>query len=142
MRLSRLKTLIETHGADPARWPAALRRDAEALLARSAEACAVLGEAQRFEDVLDDWQPVPPAIDAAGLAARIAATPQPRPAPSADRQRDWRISIGWSRFAGLATACAVGFVLGWTGLVGSAHLPDADDHDPGGSLFAAERPIW
>ncbi|MGE0746183.1 MAG: hypothetical protein AB7K86_13085 [Rhodospirillales bacterium] len=139
MRLSHLETLIGAHGGDPARWPADARAAAGALLARSAEARALLADARALDRALAAWQPAPPAIDAAALAARATAAAQPRPAAAG---RDWRIAIGWPRIAGLATACAVGFVLGWSGLVGGGPPADHGDGDGGTSLLAVERPIW
>lgn len=139
MRLSQLKTLIGAYGGEPARWPAGLRAEAGALLARSDEARAMLADARALDRTLAAWQPAPPAVDPAALAARATAAPQPR--PSAATGRDWRIAIGWPRFAGLATACALGFVLGWSGLVGGGHVGDHGDGD-GALLLAVERPLW
>ncbi len=119
--LARFEGLLDAYGAEPRRWPADRRAAAEALLARSSDARALLAAARRL-DALLDTAPAEPAP--AHLIGRVlAAAPQPRP-----RRDGW--FAGWLKpAAGIAFAAVLGLGLG--GLVspfGSAgsELADAD----------------
>lgn len=82
LTLKRFKALTDSYGADPERWPEAMRLDAEALLRASAEARRVLAQARALDEAIDAsstreealrW---PPGQDEAALArlrARVAA---------------------------------------------------------------------
>jgi len=145
MKLSRFHRLIETHGADPQRWPAELRADAVALVASSPEARALLATARSLDDALAGWQPAPPAIDAAGLAARLAEAPQDaklRTAP--DPGAAWSLTIGWQKMAGLATVGLAGLVVGWTGIATEmTGLPGFDDaFELGAAFLTMDGPLW
>ncbi len=119
--LAQFEALLDAYGAEPRRWPAERRAEAEALLARSAEARALHEGAARL-DALIDTAAVEPAP--AHLIGRvIAAAPRPQA-----RRNGW--FAGWLKpAAGLAFAAVLGLALG--GIVspfdtGSGELADAD----------------
>jgi hypothetical protein len=113
MQLDRFRALLEAYGAEPRRWPPGERVRAEEVLARSAEARALLAEAAAFDALLDEAaRPVTPASDAEALIARITATPQMQLGGHSRSQR----SV-WVKAAGLAAAALIGFVVSWTQLV-------------------------
>ena len=68
---SDFENLLDSQGADPARWPAAERTRANALLQASPQAQALLAEAQRLGETLD--QAFPPMPAPAALESRILA---------------------------------------------------------------------
>jgi hypothetical protein len=75
MTPERLRTIIDSYGADPARWPAAEREAAQALLATSGTDAALRGlhaEAVRLDAALSalPLPPLPLAAPAATLLAR------------------------------------------------------------------------
>ncbi|WP_343868589.1 hypothetical protein [Caenispirillum bisanense] len=108
MTPDRFAALVAAHGADPARWPAAERGAALALLDASAAARSVAARERALEAALAALPPpVPPS---AALAARLGAL-----APDNDLRGLWReiaaLFGGW-RLAGTAlAACAVAGVL-------------------------------
>jgi hypothetical protein len=121
MMIWRFRRLIAAYGADPARWPPGQRAGAEALLAGSPTARALLAEAQAFDSLLMA-DPTPPADEqlAAAIIARATAAPQERaPAIAAGRAiaLDWSLSRLWPQAVGLAAAAVLGFVIGWTDLL-------------------------
>ncbi len=63
MSRQRLAEIVAAFGAAPARWPAAEREAAEALMARSADARALVAEARELDVLLD-------------MAPDFAATPE------------------------------------------------------------------
>lgn len=63
MTLARFETLLEAYGGSISRWPMADTAQAAVLLSNSAEARAMLGEAQALDRVLD----TPATADAARL---------------------------------------------------------------------------
>lgn len=77
MTLERLTRIVDAWGADPARWPDAEREEALALVARSAEARALVAAAARLDDALDALPPA--ATPSAALRARVAASAPSRP---------------------------------------------------------------
>ncbi|MFC4166853.1 hypothetical protein [Teichococcus aestuarii] len=84
MRLETFSGLLDTHGADPARWPPAEAAAARRLLAESAEARAVHRRDEALAARLDESLPGPDAQALARMRARLAqaaaATPPPEPA--------------------------------------------------------------
>jgi len=111
MTLARLRAVIEAYGTSAARWPAAERAAAGALLAESAEARALVTEAAPLDELLDSVPAIAPtpALRAAILAAAPRAAPR--------RGDGWRAFIaelgGW-RLAGavFATSLVLGIVSG------------------------------
>ncbi len=121
MMIWRFRRLIAAYGADPTRWPPSQRPRAEALLARSARARALLAGAQAFDSLLmADAKPPADEQLAAAIIARATARPQER-APAIAPPRvialDWSLSRLWPQAVGLAAAAVLGFVIGWTDLL-------------------------
>lgn len=82
--LERLAEIVGAYGASPPRWPGDERAAAEALLAASAEARALVADAARFDALLDMAPAEAPseALVARLIAARPRALPAaPAPAP-------------------------------------------------------------
>ena len=123
LTLGRFRSMTESYGADPDRWPEQARADARALLSVSAEARAMLEEGRALDDLIETtharedgllWQPgeQDAALERlrAGVAARIGALPvRPR---ATDRLRAWfrgEAAPVRLRWLGLATggACAI-----------------------------------
>ncbi|MDM7945499.1 MAG: hypothetical protein QUV20_04135 [Oceanibaculum nanhaiense] len=117
MDLQRLEALLDAYGADPARWPAAERAAALALLAIEPAAQARLEQARQLDRVLDALPPAPaPAGD---LAARIRAVarhqrapaapvaPIPAPIPANGNRAPWRFTMA------LAASAVIGLWLGF-----------------------------
>ena len=71
-QLERLRSLVETHGGDRERWPAAERRDMAQLIATDAAAAAIVAEARALDRVLDKAPTLGPAR-LADLTQRIVA---------------------------------------------------------------------
>jgi len=111
MTLERLRTVIEAYGTGTARWPAAEREPAAALVAESAAARALLAEAAPLDELLDAVPAVAPTP--AMRAAILAAAPRAKSRPG----DGWRALIGelggW-RLAGavLAASLVLGIVSG------------------------------
>jgi hypothetical protein len=84
MTIERLREIVEAYGASPARWPEAERPAAEAMLAASAQARALVEDAARFDALLDM---APVEAPSAALTERLmaarprAAAPLVQPAP-------------------------------------------------------------
>ena len=76
MDIAEFEDLIDRLGDDPSRWPDDQRRAAEHLLAASAEARSLLGEAKAVREALA----APPVRAPAGLADRIVAAARQAPA--------------------------------------------------------------
>ena len=73
MTKDELQTLLDSHGADPAHWPAALRVAALGLIAADADACCVMSRAWwRWPAVLLDWEFAPAWPRVAALACCAA----------------------------------------------------------------------
>lgn len=100
LTLGRFRSMTESYGADPDRWPEQARADARALLSVSAEARAMLEDVRALDDLIETthaqedgllWKPgeQDAALERlrAGVAARIATLPvRPR---ATDRLRTW-----------------------------------------------------
>lgn len=71
MTLEDFEALVGTYGADPARWPAGEREDAQSFLMQSDEAQGVLAEALMLDQLLDQ---APGGETYGALTARIMAT--------------------------------------------------------------------
>jgi hypothetical protein len=74
--LERFAAIVDAYGASPMRWPADERGAAEALLAISADARALLDEARMLDGVL---AAAPVEVPSDALVARLMAA-RPRPA--------------------------------------------------------------
>lgn len=107
MTPERFEELADAFGGDTARWPAAERDAAAALMLRAPDlARGVLAEAEALDAVLDAWRPA--HVPAALLEQVLAKAPRRRAAGLAAWL--WRGAIG----ASLAGACAAGLLMGVT----------------------------
>ena len=130
MMIWRFRRLIAAYGAEPPRWPAGRRAQAEALLAHSGKARALLAEAQALDALLTADAKAPAGEQfAAALIARATTLPQKRvaaPAP-ASFILVWSLSRLWPQAVGLAAAAVLGFVIGWTDLLPGSSSADTID---------------
>lgn len=124
MTLERLRAVIEAYGTSAARWPAAERKAAAALLAESDAARALLAEGAPLDELLDAVPAMAPTP--AMRAAILAAAPRAGGRSAAARVGDgWRAFIGelggW-RLAGavLAASLVLGIVSGGWLLAGQS----------------------
>jgi len=119
MMIWRFRRLIAAYGADPGRWPPGQRSRAEALLARSPKARALLADAQTLDTLLlADVKPPAGEQLAAAIIARALGQPQERaPAPARAAGVAWSLARLWPQAVGLAAAAVLGFVIGWTDLL-------------------------
>ena len=111
MDLDRFTRLLETHGADLARWPAAERDAASRLLAVSSAARAAWSQATRLEALFARDRP---AVDAARRnAIATAALRRIRTLPARGEPAGWRWLfspvLGAAFAATLVIGCFVGF---------------------------------
>lgn len=123
MDLERFQRMVGAYGADPARWPIALRADGLWFLAQAPEG-EQLAEAERALDAqLDAWTMEPPGLP---LHDRIVAL---EPRGRVVRSR-WRSKRLWLSGAGLAAACAAGVLVGVNvGAAGTLPGLRSGDHD-------------
>lgn len=81
MRITDFARLLDTHGADPARWPPEALPAARALLERSPEARRLRKRARSLDEALRDSLPGPSpealARMRAGVAQAVARSPLP-----------------------------------------------------------------
>lgn len=115
MTIDRVLEILEAYGADPARWPAAERAAAQALLAQSPELQQAQADAARLDAILDRMilDDMPP-LDTTQIAARIAATPQFEPDEKPIATLMHVAGVRAPAAAGFALAAAIaGFVIGW-----------------------------
>jgi anti-sigma-K factor RskA len=121
MTRDELRNLLDSRGADPARWPAARREAAERLLAEDAGARADVEAARRLDAALAN------SFETASEDERIAANVLSRlngPLPAQDRPfwhwpavlLDWQFAPAWPRVAALAGCAVIGFAIGLAGL--------------------------
>ncbi len=97
--------IIASHGADPARWPAADRAAVLALSAADADVAAALADARILDAALGDWLAAPLPMMAAVDVAAITSGAPGRAAPMLRRIAGWRPALMAASFAAmLATA--------------------------------------
>jgi hypothetical protein len=119
MNAERFAELAEAYGADPRRWPAAERAEAEAFAAAQGAAAERLLFDARQTDAALDASPVP-EVPPALRAAILASAPKPR-AGKAGALR-WL----WLPASGLAAACAAGIMVGALAATELSEAPQAD----------------
>lgn len=117
MKIERFKTLIETYGANPARWPEAERVAALLFAEQSAEARDALQEAAAFDRLLDTGE-TEPATRA--LEDRILAT---FPERTVRGRAPW-LTLRWIPAGAVACSLALGLAVG-AALPGLAGVSDA-----------------
>ncbi len=119
MNLDRFAEIVAAYGADPALWPAAERRAAEALAQASSEARRLLDQAAPLDHLLRQAAMPQPSAD---LAQRILAR---LPGQTAVRRISaWKefslaafpFRAAWPQFAVLALALSLGIGAGLGGL--------------------------
>jgi len=122
MTRDELQTLLDSHGADPAQWPAALRVAALGLIANDPQARADHEAARELDAALARFAQPDTADETA--AARVL-TRLAGPLPRQDRAfwrrwpavlLDWQFAPAWPRLAALACCAVVGFGIGLAGL--------------------------
>ncbi|MCY4427014.1 MAG: hypothetical protein OXC05_08285 [Halieaceae bacterium] len=102
--------LLDSHGAEPARWPETLRSRALMLVAAEPAAQSLLQEAHRLEAALNAL-PAPAAP--IGLKSRIIARlPSVTPIFLPDRMLDWLTTALWRPLLLASLPLAFGFTLG------------------------------
>lgn len=111
--LERLKDLLDAYGADRTRWPHASRREMSILISSSAEAEALVREAEAFDRLLDTAPATAPDRIAA-LSDRIMAASRssPRIVSTAAPPRAARIAPALRRHAGGIAALAASLMIG------------------------------
>ncbi len=110
MDLEQFNELLDQHGPTIDTWPAALREDAQALLAASPEAADALADAQTLANLLTAM----PAAPAPGhLAAKIVASAADVDDPW-QRLLDWLGARLWRPVLAAGLPLAVGFAVGMT----------------------------
>jgi hypothetical protein len=147
MTHEQFQIFLDSHGADPARWPRDQRDEAERLIASDARARAAFGAARRLDAVIARHTQSPQADDAS-VARVMARLPSPLP-----RQKvpfwhwptvllDWQFAPAWPRVAALVCCAALGFVIGIAGLDRPFDRLDAPftvaNRDLGSIVFAPE----
>ena len=121
MNTELLKTFLDRHGADPARWPAHERAATERLIASDPRARSVFERARKLDAALSHHVQAVTADEAAlaRLAARING-PLPRQKRPFWRLPsvllDWQFAPAWPRMAALAGCAVIGFAIGISGL--------------------------
>lgn len=128
--LAEFEALLDRHGGDRRRWPAAERTRAAALLASSGDATALLRTAERLDVALGAVlaAPAPPL----GLRERIVAR-----TPQRDAWLDWLANRLW-RPVGLAgVPLLLGFAMG-AAAVQEAAGPDVPLEDRALVAFEAD----
>lgn len=119
MTFERLIEILDTYGADPARWPADERAAARAFAAKDARAADALTEARRLDELLDTYDP---GADASAARVRNALEKAIPHVPSATAIPFLAAWSPWQRGAALAAVLMFGVA---TGMVTSAVSPPA-----------------
>ena len=121
MTRDELQTLLDSHGADPAQWPAALRVAALGLIAADAEARAAHEAARQLDATVARYAKIDTADETAAARVLMRLTaPLPRQDGAWWRWPsvllDWQFAPAWPRVAALACCAAIGFMVGIAGL--------------------------
>lgn len=154
MNAERFRTLIDTYGGDPQRWPPGEREEASAFAGSHAQAGEWLAQSARLDAWLDGYAVPPP--DSA-LAERILAgvprppesphTPSSSPSPHrlrpAGRSAPWA-GLGWLLpGAGVAGVGLAGAVAGAFAVSAALHArPPAVDGLERASAFTQLYSDW
>ena len=125
MTFEQFKYYLDVYGASFHRWPAALRREAEAFVDSSPAAAAARAEAGSLDRLLDSYAPARDRAAEARVMARVAT--RAASAPAAGRGLGAVFDLGclrlqgfWPRAAALAVVALLGIV---TGVVQVARAP-------------------
>ncbi len=126
LTLARFKAMTDSYGADPSRWPEALRGEAEALLLASAEARAYLESQRAVDDAIsaaaaERRAQLERAGEPGAAVARLRASVAARIRAGETVRRSWR--LGLPGLIAIASAAVVtGLIIG--SLYGSPAAPD------------------
>jgi len=118
MNTDQFQDLLDRHGADIVRWPPEQRAQAKELIADSAEARAILKQAQQLDDAVGRLFAKQGADDASvmRMVARLNARPLPRQKVSLWRLPalllDFEIAPLWPRVVALGACALIGFFVG------------------------------
>ncbi|MFN3230701.1 MAG: hypothetical protein ACE363_00930 [Alphaproteobacteria bacterium] len=148
MILEELKTLIDAYGGDPSRWPDDRRGAAEALVASSREAQALVAEARQLDGLLEQVAPAEPST---ALLSAIGAIPDQVKQDRPQQQASTMGSTGWGfslrrAFApmlGAAAALLLGFYVGTLNVVpveAPFQVADAEVVDLADYVFGEDLP--
>jgi hypothetical protein len=105
--LERLGTLLDAYGADRARWPAAERAGAWALIEANTQARTLYEDARALDDLLNRASTVEPSLE---LKAEILAAAS-RPRESWIRAL-WPFGAPWKPASALLAAVLLGIIAG------------------------------
>jgi len=136
MTSDQFRRLLDTYGADPARWPPAERTAAEALIDVSADARALWLAAQRL-DMLFATDRTPAASPAEKSAISEAALGRIRRLPR--RSFDWRFLFSREVEAAFAAAVLAGLFAGFA--FGPALDPPSQHSVPALALLLGENDV-
>ncbi len=139
LTLEAAAAVIASHGADPARWPAADRAALLALAGSDLQVAAALADARRTDAAIADWLGAPlPAMAAIDVAAIVAA---PQTAFESGPQSGWTRRIAGWRPALMAASFSMMLVTaGWLALPGTVALPGPDASAPETRTIASLPP--
>ncbi len=113
--IERLRLLLDTFGADRARWPAAERLRLAAFVASDAEARRLVAEAAAFDRLLDMAPRPSPERERAAVARIVAAAFRHENVPW--KREPARERPLWRAAAPLAASLVLGVFAGMAGLV-------------------------
>ena len=140
MSLARFVEFVETHGADPDRWPEKRREHVQSLLVASAEARAALAQAEKLDALIArHCRDGDEEAATARVLRRLQALPAqrrgllPRLLPAALLEFD--LAPAWPRFAALLGVAVLGFAVGLsdTGMALTKHSASAIIGSPNSS---------
>lgn len=120
MNNEQLQIFLDSHGADPARWPVTERAAVENFIAGNADARALLNQTRRLDALLA--RTTSRAADDEASAMRVLARFSSLPAQKKPFWQwpsvllDWQFAPAWPRMAALACCAVVGFMVGLAGL--------------------------
>lgn len=124
----RFRALADSYGAGLHRWPAAERAAAQALLASSAPARAILAEAAALDAALAaNAEPAPTEAALARLRAGVQARLDQHALPSLQPVRAGWGWPGWLSIAAGGGAIAAGLLIGLWGAPASASASASGD---------------
>jgi hypothetical protein len=147
MTRQQFERLLETYGADMARWPETLRPAARALMARDDSVRAAHAAAARLDGLLDQFAPRPPIDAAERVIAALHALPPQQPV-DAGAPTGWGAALAelwWElravpRIPSIVVAVLCGLVVGFASL-NLSHL-DAARVDLSALLFEPTPSDW
>jgi hypothetical protein len=138
VHLKQFHRLLDIHGAELARWPAARQLAARRLVAADPRAHAALAAAQRLGSLLDRVAPPPAGEARLRIATRLAHLPAQQPPlrwPTPIML--WDLLPRWPRAVALASMAALGILVGLTD-IGGALLSGTPGTSSGAAASSAD----